>query len=381
VKRFILKCALFLLPFMGIVVLELWVLPIDFSTFRTWEALKIDSLKWALPGYFYPNMTVNKIEDGDLAPRTPLTIKKPVLWQTDRFGYRKENRSSPQYDIVIIGDSNTAGSSLTQKELLSEVLGEILNLTIYPLSPASINTFLKDVRFFDTPPSIVVLASIEREITHLSPPKKELARMGTYEKTLSRLDFTMKSNGIVQAVAVPFDRMLRWNLLHYTRASLRRGVFSLFSLPPGPSDPSMSLAKGTGPVRTMLFLQGDKANEDVPEETFRKTIETIRSYKDLLKAKGIRFIFLPIPNKENIYSDLLPVTRKPQFLSRLISALRASGVETIDTQTAFDETRRSDGGRKSGGALLFHLDDSHWNGGGVMITADLLAKAIRQQSP
>jgi alginate O-acetyltransferase complex protein AlgJ len=380
-RRLLLKLILFLLPFLGVFALELWVLPIDFSTFRVWEALKVDSLKWALPGYFYPNMEVTKTEDGDLAPHTPLTVKKRVLWQTDRYGYRKAGNPSARYDIVIVGDSNTAGSSLTQKETLSEVLGEVLGVAVYPLAPASINTFLKDVRFMDFPPKIVVLATIEREITHLRQPKRELVRVGRLKKWLSGLELSIKAAPAVQVVAISVDRALRWNLLHYCRASLRRAVSGPSSaVSPAASAPSLAATGGTqwaassgkGP---MLFLQGVQANEPVTDDRIRQTVATISSYNALLKARGIRFVFLPIPNKENIYADHLPVKSKPDFLLRLIPALQASGVETIDAQAAFDEAYRTKG------ALLFHLDDSHWNREGVRLSANLVAGTIRHPLP
>jgi hypothetical protein len=54
----------------------------------------------------------------------------------------------------------------------------------------------------------------------------------------------------------------------------------------------------------------------------------------------------------------------------LISELKSYGVETIDTQKAFEEAFQKNQ------ILLYHTDDTHWNGNGVRLTADLLAKAI-----
>ena len=120
----------------------------------------------------------------------------------------------------------------------------------------------------------------------------------------------------------------------------------------------------------MFFVQGEAANKEVPNEHFHKTIKTIEAYDQVLKEKGIRFIFLPIPNKENIYHDFLPNPRRPVFLEQLIQELKKREVETVDTQKAFEDEYQ----KKS--ALLFFLDDSHWNPRGVRLTADRTVKLI-----
>lgn len=372
-KRFFAKLILFFLPFLGITLVELYVLPIDFSTFRLWEALRVHSLRSILPGYFYPNLTVTKVETGDLAPHSPYATKREVTWVTDRLGYRNADRPGTHYRVVVIGDSNVAGSGLTQADILSEVLARKLGAPVYAITPASINTFLKDLRFQERPPEVVVIASIEREIPYLRRAKKELVTRPWHERAVSYLEFRIKANPVVQAVAVPIDRVLKANLLHYTRAALRRGVTGWCTR----FRPLTGRATGTGasdydePLRrgSLLFLQGPEANRDVPAEKFEETVRVLRSYGDVLATRNIRFIFLPIPNKENIYYDLLPVRIRPAFLRHLIPALNGAGVETVDTQTAFDEARKV-------GVLVFQPDDTHWNANGVRISADLLAGKI-----
>jgi len=369
-KRFFFKLTIFLLPFLALFFIELYLLPIDFFTFRLWEALKIHSLKWALPGYFYPKMDVTKVEEGDLAPYTKLSIKKHVHWFTDRYGYRKKDMPlATKYRIVIIGDSNIAGSGLTQEDIISEVLEKKLNVSVYPISPGSINTFLKDIRFVDNPPDIVIIASIEREITGLRTPKRELVKPQWYEKLLQKIEFKIKTNSIIQATAMSIDRMLKWNLLHYSRAELRRLIERIFSTRKGLCA-NGSIENNKSNLGSILFLQGKEANKEISENDFQRSVKTIQRYNEILKMRAIRFIFLPIPNKENIYYDLLFESKKPEFLKNLISTLIDMGIETIDTQKAFDEAYQKQG------LLVFFPDDTHWNAHGVQIAADLLIKQI-----
>ncbi|MGB9628950.1 MAG: hypothetical protein ACPL6D_09830, partial [Thermodesulfobacteriota bacterium] len=131
-KRFSLKLALFLLPILTALTVELFVLPMDFFTFRVWEAIVVRKFKNLFTGPFYPNINLTKVEEGDLTHHTKFSKKKKVKWITDRYGYRKINTNGP-FRIVIAGDSNIAGSGLSQEETLSEVLENQLKVKVYPL--------------------------------------------------------------------------------------------------------------------------------------------------------------------------------------------------------------------------------------------------------
>ncbi len=358
-KKFALKFVLFLFPFLAAIGIELFILPIDIFTFRVWEAIVVMKYRKMFPGVLYPNMEIMKIEEGDLAAHTRFAVKKKVKWITDRYGYRKQNTDLQNHKIVIIGESNIAGSGLTQEEILSEVLENQLKVSVYPYAPVGgISSFLKDDRFIENPPDIVVFARIEREILELSSlkPIKE-------NKLSSRFKRQIQQNRLIQSVAIRLDRFSKRIMLHYFRACLRRGISGPEYIGSGP------VSSPYGPI---FFIQGGKANEDVPKEKLNKAIQVIKSYNDAVKRRGIRFIFLPIPNKENIFYGYLR-TKRPFFLEQLISELKGHGVETIDTQEAFEEAFQKSQ------VLLYHTDDTHWNGNAVRIAADLLAKVIDEK--
>jgi alginate O-acetyltransferase complex protein AlgJ len=121
-----------------------------------------------------------------------------------------------------------------------------------------------------------------------------------------------------------------------------------------------------------FFLLGADANKEVPKEKLDRAIQIIKSYNNALKSRGIRFIFLPIPNKENIFFESLQ-TKRPVFLEKLISALKGHGIEAIDTQKAFEEAFQKNQ------ILLYHTDDTHWNANAVKIAADLITRALERK--
>jgi lysophospholipase L1-like esterase len=339
------------------VAVELFVLPVDFFTFRVWEALLIRKIHSILPGHFYPCMEVTKLESsGDLAHHTSFAIPKRVKWITDRYGYRKKDAEGMKPQVVIIGDSNIAGIGLTQEEMLSEVLEEQLKVPVYPYAPVgSINTFLKDFRFKKDSPKVVIVSIIERDILRIPFPKlsSRRERFHSFYEWRDKVEQTRW----VQSVGVMLDRLFKMNMLNYIRARIGNRTSGDFHCFPSEFGP-------------MFFVQGEAANKEVSHEHLHTAIKTMEAYDQVLKQKGIRFIFLPIPNKENIYHGFLPDSRRPVFLEQLIQELKKRKIETVDTQKAFEDEYCKNS------ALLFFLDDSHWNPRGVRLAADRTAKLI-----
>jgi len=356
-KRFIFKLVIFILPFLVVLTVELFILPIDYFTFRVWEALSVRKFKKLLTGPFYPNLELTKVEEGDLAHHTKYSKKKVVKWITDQYGYRKINGEGP-FRIVIVGDSNIAGSGLTQKEILSEVLESQLKVRVYPMAPAGIGSFLKERRFIEKPPDLVILASVEREITYFSPLKSK--RRYQIEGNLLQSIKALRENRFFQSLFILLDRLYKMNMLHYYRANIKRWISAKSNIKP------KYIVPLHGPI---FFLEGPEANREVPREVLEKAVQLIKSYHDAVTTRGIRFLFLPIPEKENILHEILQ-TPKPTFLGNLIKELKRQGVEVIDTQKAFEEAFQKNQ------ILPYQIDDTHWSAEGVKITAELIRETV-----
>jgi hypothetical protein len=354
-KRPLFRYLLFFLPFLAALAVDLFVLPIDFFTFKVWEALLARNSFGILQGPFYPRMHIRKIEQGDLAHHTPYTTLKDSEWWTDRYGYRIKDDGRQNYDVVIIGDSNIAGSGLTQSDMLSDVVGTQTGLAVYPLAPGGTRRFSNHPLFAHRRPPIVVFASIERDIAGLRAPKLRFssAESNIFERLAERLE----QNRVLQAVAEYMDRVKKANMLNYFRSAIRR-----VGKPLPPCTPVGDTC--------FFFLKGAAANEPVPEAKMNNAVAVLTRYHEVLKAQGVRFIFLPIPNKETIYYEYLG-TPRPRFLPDLQERLRARGIEVVDTQSAFEDAFRNRHER------LYHPDDTHWNADGSRLAADLLSRRIR----
>ena len=358
----------------GLYFIELFVLPIDSLGVYKFHPRNFRFLS----GDFYPNMKVSMTDTGsDLAQHTKYAIKKKVDWETDRYGYRKRDLGTEKFQIIILGESNIAGSGLTQEDMLSEVLERRLKMNVYPLTDIKtppINIFLNDKRFIDNPPRIVILAIVERYIELLPKPHINNSNTQPFKLELFIRRYLDKH----PALGILIDRMSKNSMMHSFVRRIELGIENPMrrllgmedALPPG------SVQSTVDKKRFFFREVVDRmaCGKDVSSEELDGMAEVIASYDRIFKEKGIRFIFLPIPNKENIYYKYVPVKNlaKPEFLGRLILKLQNMGIEVIDTQKAFDEvSTRSN-------KLLYCTNDTHWNAAGVALTADLVEDALKK---
>ncbi len=300
-KKYAFKYLIFLLPFLAAIAIELFVLPVDFFTFRAWEALVKQYSVGVLKGPFYPNMSLIKTEEGgDLKPSATCTDRKEsVHWQTDVYGYRNAPSAAGHYPIIIVGDSNVAGGGLSQSEMLSEVLETKLNKPVYPLAPESIKYIFKHELLKQNRPEVVILVNIERGIitaNYTIRDHSDFKALPVWEKIM----WSVMLHPAVQSAAVHIDRILKANMLRFARGRINSAATPV-------------IQKTEGDPCPMLFLQGARANRDVPDSVRHHAVQSIKHLSDFFTDKGVRFIFLPVPNKENIHYRELG-TARPVFL-------------------------------------------------------------------
>ncbi|AKD03915.1 hypothetical protein POKO110462_14955 [Pontibacter korlensis] len=344
VKRLLSKLVLLALPFIVWPLIEVFVLPMNFFTFRIWETISVNSMR-LMPGPFYPNVHMQMVEEGELAPRTPYAQKRKVEWYTDMYGYRNRDTKN---DVLLIGDSNITGAKLSQDETLAEVLEEQLGRDVYSFAPATMNRFLATDRFQQTPPKLVIVSSIERRI----PELPAVGENGINSKIRNFTGNIISSSSFLTSVAVTADRISKLGLYHRTLADIDRALGNREYIS----------------YNNEFFIEGEYANRDFSEEEIDQIADVLEGYRDALQERGIHFVFLPIPNKENIYYKLLPSQKQATFLPRLLSQLDERGIEYVDLQPTFNALYQ----QKQ--VQLYPVDDAHWNEVAVKVAANLLTR-------
>lgn len=333
-KKFIIKSLLFILP-LSIFFIE-GFLPLDTFTYRPWETL-LYKTKSSIAFPFYPNKNIDMLSVGDLCHHTKYAIQKRENWITDKLGYRNDTFIYNP-DVVIIGDSFVAGSSLEQDSTLTNLLKNKLDLKIYNIAPAEFNDFINLLKNkVIKKPKLVIFSIIEREI-----PAPIINEQSIYDEKYSNELLILK------------DKFLRFYLVKYLKARILE-------------------ASGNGiqgaPDTTMFFLEG--ARQKYLYDQTDEVVKNITSYKKYCDSIGAKFIFFPMPNKETVYFENVPFATQPDYLFKLCSILELNGIYSINTLAVLNEFRNVN--KK----LLYHLDDTHWNAKGVNLLANELTKHIK----
>lgn len=250
-RRVCLRGALLLVPFLVLQFMELFVLPIDFFTFRVWEAALASPYRY--PGPFYPNLHVRKAKEyGDhYRESDPSKVKgKPVEWFTDSHGWRNrpEIEKREHYDIVVLGDSNIVGSFLDQKDILTEVLGARGNKIAYSYSYGSdhVSRFFSDQGILRKSPKLLV---VESKAGNWSTTQDYLANFR--ELPDGSLDIADRSRMIASEslpgrnlfVEQTWSRLTKQPLFHWLKASLATD----YSVPVGKADKAVSGRSNSSP--------------------------------------------------------------------------------------------------------------------------------------
>ena len=283
-------------------------------------------------------------EIGDLGFHTNKAIKKHVVWKTDSLGYRNESVCHNP-DILFIGDSFLAGCTLSQDDMLPSQVKKMLDnsLNVYSLAPASFSNFLRlNKQGILKKPKMIIIIGVERFFCEKN------------DTVLSNNDF--QEWKYFDKIDECIDRN--------KKGASRQWFASIFKSRTGIGIPSLIINK-------MLFYEGAKSIEN-DSSNFYQCISNMKMINEKCKQMGIQFLFVPMPNKESVYWELVPYKKQPNLLFRIDSALRKQNIAVINTLALYNEERRK-------GNWLYHFDDTHWNENGVTAVAKEIVKFIEKK--
>jgi len=334
-KKFIYKIFYFFIPILIISISEAFILPPDFFTYRIHPALTFRFLPQQLiPGIHYPQYKLEMNEVGDLSYRTKRAVVKKNTWITDERGYRNDKFISNPV-ILLIGDSFFGGSGLSQQETIANKLNQKFHNTTsaYNMAGGSLTKF--DVFYRNgimKKPKLIIYEVAEKTNVYYPFPKKS-----SFVKKIE--DLKSKIPPFANNVFVRVDRLLRFYSFQWLKARIYgetgKGIVS-------PFDSTIIFGEGNS---TLVHSSND----------LKAAVNEILSYKKYCDSIGCDFLFLPIPSKETIYFDLVPLTTQPNYLSKLDSLLNLNGVHTINTIDIYNKERCANN------SLLYLEDDTHWN--------------------
>ena len=132
--------------------------------------------------------------------------------------------------------------------------------------------------------------------------------------------------------------------------------------------------KGFGsqsPINSHMFFAQGKHAKVFNQNDLQESVDAIKTHKKYCDSLDITYIYIPMPNKETVYYDLVPLHEQPKYLFLLDSLLILQDIHTIHTIDIYNKYS------STSSELLYHYDDSHWNSNGISLIADTLARKIR----
>lgn len=136
-----------------------------------------------------------------------------------------------------------------------------------------------------------------------------------------------------------------------------------------------------------LFYTGDRTIEDhrgllpFSEDDLQGWVQMLEARRDWLAARGSDYVLVIVPNKEEIYPELLPdhlAPLGPTRLDQLLEYVREhSTVDVFDMRPAMLAAKEDTGGDTQPYLKL----GTHWNGAGSYIAYKALIEHLRQRHP
>ncbi len=370
-NRFVKRLLIFLILPCVFILIDLLSAPNAF-TFRQWEALQF-SYPYFTYGAFYPNADITMDEVGDLGRHTQYQILKHTNWKTDELGYRN-NQYIKAPDILLIGDSFFAGSTLTQDDMISSSLQKNIDsvygkhkLSVYNLSPADFESFdlLLKTHHLEKP-KMIIFSVVERSLNSL--------RAFTPKENISFGQRIIESfiNVIPSAFFVYADRLVKFNLLRYLSAKINPvELVDKFKIQKNGKTSEIQ-------KKPKMLFYNESPDLSRKDTLSSQTITALASYQNYCNKMGIQLIFVPVPDKESVYGARSSSGNQSIFsaLNQLDTLKSKNGIRTINVLHLYNQSKIKEPER-----LLYQYDDTHWNAYGVKMVADDLFRQIQELIP
>jgi hypothetical protein len=280
------------------------------------------------------------ISEGDLCFHTEYAVKRDEQWKTDELGYRN-NSFIKDPDILLIGDSFLAGSSLTQDSTITNLIANMSGneISSYNLAPASFSEFkaLYENKVFKKP-KLIIFSMVERNsFSSITQNSKDVIHNPTFLSVLKH-------------------KITRLYSINYLKSRITNKRGSGIQSPINPK---------------MFFLNGVSQKHEKGD--LIATSNIIIAHKNYCDSLGIDFLFLPMPDKETVHYELVPFQNQPNYLNLLDSILTKSNVATLNTLKIYNDYR------KTSKSFLYHFDDTHWNSNATKLVANEVIKYYKHK--
>jgi len=310
--------------------------------------------------------------------------------RTDEFGFPNDPPTTNRYyPMVLVGDSFLL-QGRSSSNLMGARLERELNTPVYTLAHAGRGSAFAMSGFFDhphfrkDPPKVVAWFLSERDATGFffdSVAAQAIGRVVytnyvAYEDAATRaeIDWTQFTPTRLRS-ALPNTSVLA-QLARHASTWLRFRVFKLMN-------ENIVISPDQFADHHLLFY-----SENLKALSWASDIRDIPKIKraayfinrDYFTPRGIRWVVVLIPEKEQVYRDLVPLSKwsgnQPlphSSFDEIEAVLRGEGITVINLLKPFSEAAAR-------GELLYWPDDTHWNTRGMEMAASYI-RAVLESGP
>lgn len=289
------------------------------------------------------------------------------------------------FDYIVVGDSYMAEGLPQENQInsrISHLIGKpVLNRAILGRGPfQSLMLWIEQSLQDGHRPKCMIWGFIERDVSGEA-----------FAGFVYLIDRYINSTKTEEVNAVPHGRIFYWSAL---RPSVLRK-----SLPNSSSLALISRKMWTyssyyvlGQLPRDVFVIDDSKHSEFPMLGYRAALESmywtpemrnldqavwaIDYIRNFLKSYGIELLVVPIPDKEQVYRDVISplhwhdgIPPRMSIIPDLIKKMDEKGIYSVSLFEAFYEARLAE-------TPPYWRDDTHWNNQGIDIAARLIADKI-----
>jgi hypothetical protein len=304
---------------------------------------------------------------------------------TDEFGFRNQPPVRERtYPIVAAGDSYMV-AGVSQDDMFGQWLERIGGQAVYNYAYPGrgplfgVERFLRDERFRKDPPRVLVWGLVEREIggvmfAGMASRLAALDQGPSNVATSGRINWNaftpeaLKTSLPSTSVIAQASKKI-WNRVRYL-------VF-------GAITPEVAMSTASVEGRPLLFYTWSvKAMRWTPEERKPEMmVDVIRTLSNYYRERGVKLVVMLIPDKEQVYRELLPPSLgeaggpiPDSTLNDIEKGLKNRDVCVVNLLEPFRAAAQK-------GSLLYWPDDTHWNSKGMELAAQRVWNAIEDVFP
>lgn len=350
--------------------------PLDWFSFRAWEALRVRGAA----GPFRPNRHyVNDAAYGDLANLGNVPALREYHAErvtTDSLGYRNAPglAASGQVRVLLTGTSFSAGTEVGDTETLAAQLTDLTGTGVYnaALADWDFATLRGLARRTGMGRGVLVFEYLEgREPPSLllegRPPVGRCSEALASQAALCGAYNWLDDRTRVSPVRVVTRRLLRRVQNDRWLPNPDRDVVHRARLPDG---------------REMLF-EAAELEWTLPRADEQRIVRYFTWLQRRMSREGIALLVVLAPRKHTVYGPLVqdPVAASDsgaQSLARIATGLTTAGVPVVDLTPVL---RAAAADALAQGRYLYFLDDTHWNAAGIEAAARAIAPELRRRLP